>query len=91
MEDRRQELAGRMAELFALPRDLVAGLPHMEMLGSREFFLEGHGGLLSYGDTAVDICAGNLTVRVRGEELTLRAMTESEIRITGKIDAVEFL
>ena len=91
MENRKQELAARMAELFALPQDLVAGLPHMELLGSREFFLEGHGGLLSYEEKAIDICAGTLTVRVRGTGLALRAMTESEIRITGKIDAVEFL
>lgn len=87
----QQRLLTRMAELFDLPADLVAGLCHMEMLGDRQLFLEGHGGILSYGTERIDINVGALILRVRGSELTLRSMTDSELRISGKIDAVEFV
>ena len=85
-----QMLRTRMAELFDLPADLVAGLAHMELLGDRQFFLEGHEGILSYSDTQIDISTGALVVRVRGRGLELRSMTDSEVRIRGAIDAVEF-
>ncbi|MBQ9647798.1 MAG: YabP/YqfC family sporulation protein [Oscillospiraceae bacterium] len=85
------ELRTRMAELFDLPADLVAGLAHMELLGDRQFFLEGHEGILAYSDTQIDISAGKGIVRVRGGSLELRRMTEHEVRIRGKIDAVEFI
>ena len=39
-----------MAELFDLPADLVAGLPHLEMVGSRQLYLEHHTGILSYSE-----------------------------------------
>ena len=91
MDERKTEMASRMAELFALPKDLVAGLCHMELLGDREFFLEGHGGILSYSEELIDISAGRLVVRVRGSALTLRAMTEREVRIGGRISAVELV
>ena len=55
-----QMLRTRMAELFELPVDLVAGLAHMELLGDRQFFLEGHEGILSYSDTQIDISTGAL-------------------------------
>lgn len=86
-----RELRTRMAELFDLPADLVAGLAHMELLGDRQFFLEGHGGILSYSDTQIDVSAGGAIVRIRGGDLELRSMTADEVRIRGRIDAVEFV
>lgn len=86
-----QQLRTRMAELFDLPADLVAGLTHMELLGDRQFFLEGHEGILSYSDTQIDVSTGGAVVRVRGSGLALRSMTETEVRIRGQIDAVEFV
>lgn len=86
-----QELRARMAELFDLPADLVAGLTHLELLGDRELLLEGHGGILSFGDTQIDVSAGGMTLRVQGEALALRCMTEREVRIGGRIDSVSFV
>ena len=86
-----QLLRTRMAEMFDLPADLVAGLAHMELLGDRQFFLEGHEGILSYSDTQIDVSTGGLIVRVRGSELALRSMTGDEVRIRGRIDAVELI
>ena len=83
--ERPQRMLARMAELFDLPADIVAGLCHVEMLGDR------HSGILSYGTEQIDVGAGSLILRVRGQNLTLRSMTDSEVRIFGKIDAVEYV
>ena len=81
----------RVAELFDLPEDLMAGVCHMEILGDRQLFLEGHDGILSYGTEQIDVGAGSLTVRIRGKELTLKSLTESEVRIRGAIESVEYI
>ena len=78
--ERPQRMLARMAELFDLPADIVAGLCHVEMLGDRQLFLEGHSGILSYGTEQIDVGAGSL-----------RSMTDSEVRIFGKIDTVEYV
>ncbi len=91
MDRYSQGLRTRMAELFDLPADLVAGLAHTELLGSRQLFLEGHEGILAYSDTQIDISTGGSIVRVRGSGLELRSMTDREVRIRGNIDAVEFV
>ena len=89
--ERREEMLARIAELFDLPDDLVAGACHAEILGDRQFFLEGHEGILSYGTECIDISAGTLVVRIRGRGLQLRSMTEHEVRIQGTIEAVEYI
>ena len=90
-QEHAQQIRTRMAELFDLPADLVAGLSHLEILGDRQLFLEGHGGILSYGTEQIDVSIGALTLRVRGTGLTLRSMTEDELRIQGTIRGIEFL
>ena len=79
--ERPRRVMTRAAELFDLPADIVAG----------QLFLEGHGGILSYGTEQIDINAGPLLLRVRGEGLTLCSMTDAELRIAGRIDAVEYV
>lgn len=82
--------AGQAAmERLDLPGDIPAGVPHMELIGEREFFMCRHRGVLSYSTETVEIGGGSLTVRVIGTELQLVAMTEEELRLRGRIAAVE--
>ena len=85
---RKGVLAGA-AELFDLPADVVAGLPHVEVVGNREFYMENHRGILSYGGEEIHISGGRLIVKVRGANLELRAMNGSELLITGEIAGVD--
>ncbi len=78
-------------ERFDLPDDLAPGVAHMELVGNRDFYMEQHGGVLSYSTEAVDINGGAVMVRVSGSELQLVSMTGTELRIVGQIDKVELM
>ena len=80
-----------LAELFDLPADLVAGLPHLEMVGDRQLYLERHTGILSYSETQIDVNTTGGVLRVTGAALSLMAMTGEEVRIGGRIAAVEWV
>ena len=79
------------AELFDLPPDLVAGLPHMEMLGDRYFYMERHKGILSYSGEEIDINGESCIIRVYGEGMELKSMTGDQLRIKGTISKVEWV
>lgn len=92
--ERKREQGGILegvAELFDLPADVVAGLPRLELVGNRQLYLEHHTGLLAYSDTRIDANTPFGVLRVRGQRLTLVAMTGEELRIGGKIDGVEWV
>ena len=88
---RREGVLSGLAELFDLPGDVIAGLPHLEMVGDRQLFIEHHAGILSYSDTCVDVNTERGVLRVRGTGLNLLAMTAEELRIGGIIAAVEWM
>ena len=82
-------LLEKTAEIFDLPGDLVAGLPRVELTGSRELRMENHKGILAYGTEEIHISGGSYIVKVTGEALELRAMTGLELLITGHITGVQ--
>ena len=90
-KDRNGGVLDTVAELFDLPADLVAGLPRLEMVGSRQLYVEHHTGLLSYSEERIDVNTTGGVLRVRGEGLSLLAMTAEELRIGGDIAAVEWV
>ena len=93
MEKKRREsgVLNQVAELFDLPADVVAGLPRLEMVGSRQLYVEHHTGILSYSQEQIDANTTGGILRVRGRELSLLAMTAGELRIGGEITAVEWV
>ncbi|MGI5955118.1 YabP/YqfC family sporulation protein [uncultured Oscillibacter sp.] len=93
MERNRKErvVLSTVAELFDLPADVVAGLPRLEMVGSRQLYLEHHAGILAYSEEQIDVNTSAGALRVRGEGLSLLAMTAEELRIGGRIAAVEWV
>ena len=90
-KDREGGVLSTVAELFDLPADVVAGLPHLEMVGSRQLYLEHHTGILAYSEEQIDANTTAGVLRVRGQRLTLLAMPGEELRIGGRIDAVEWV
>lgn len=93
MERNRKErrVLSSVAELFDLPADIVAGLPRLEMVGNRQLYLERHTGILSYSETQIDVNTPGGVLRVTGTALSLLAMTGEEVRIGGRIAAVEWV
>lgn len=86
---KKEGLLERTAEAFDLPGDVIAGLPRIELTGNRELRMENHKGILAYGTQEIHVSGGKLIVKIRGDELELRAMNASELRITGTILGVE--
>ena len=95
MERNRKEWNGgimnTVAELFDLPADIVARLPHLELVGGAQLYLERHTGILGYSQERIDINTVSGVLRIKGEKLTIIAMTAEELRIGGQISAIELL
>lgn len=89
--EKRPRQAGwmeRVCSAFDLPADVLAGLPRIELVGDRELRMENHKGILAYGTEEIHVSAGAYGVRILGEGMELRAMTGTELLVTGRITSV---
>lgn len=85
---KKEGLLEKTAQIFDIPGETV-GLPRVEVTGRREVRMENHKGILAYGREEIVVSGGRIMIRVRGEELELKAMTGSELLITGTVSSVE--
>ena len=78
-------------ERLNLPPETAVGVPQVELYGSRQLYMAGHRGVISYSTEEVAVSGGSMTVRIIGKDLQLAAMTDGELRLTGHIDRVELM
>ena len=88
---RKGEALSAVAELFDLPADVIAGLPRLELIGSRQLYLERHRGILSYSGERIDANTPAGVLRIGGQNLTLLAMSGEELRVGGTILTLEWV
>lgn len=86
---RRRSAAEKVAQVFSLPADAVAGLPLIELVGDHQLRVERHRGILAYDPNEIHIGGGRLTIRVRGLNLELKTMNRGELLIEGQVFSVE--
>ena len=85
---KKEGLLERAAQTFDIPGETV-GLPRVELVGQHEVRMSNHRGILAYGTEEILVSGGKLIVKIKGEDLVLRAMTAEELLITGIIGSVE--
>ena len=85
---KKEGLLERTAQLLDIPGE-AAGMPRVELTGRHEVRMANHRGILAYGREEILVSGGRLMIRVRGEDLELRAMTGEELLITGTVLSVE--
>jgi len=74
-----------------LPLSFAAGLPRVELEGLDTLRVEQHRGLAAYGPELVVVRCTGADLRVRGSRLTLETMTVGELKLRGRILALELV
>ena len=89
-KDTRKTLMERAADFMDLPADTVAGLPRIEIIACKQFYLSNHKGLLHYDDNEIAINGGKVVVRIKGNNLVIKAMDIGDLMLEGVIFGIEF-
>ena len=83
-------LSEKLNDTLEIPPTARAGNAQIELLGNREAFVDGCGGVLQYEDDVVRIAAGDSIIRFTGTGLCICALQAGQVRITGLIAGVDF-
>lgn len=79
-----------MSSIIDLPKDLMLNLPRITLVGDLQMVIENHRGILGFDGCEVRILLERGSVRVAGENLTLRSIHADEIVVDGTIKALSF-
>jgi len=83
-------LREKLAALWDLPADAAADQPRVTIVGYREVVVYNHRGITEYSGEQICVAAQKATVKIRGVDLTVKAMNGRDLSVTGQIIGVEF-
>lgn len=87
----KETLAGKLAARLDVPAEALSAAPRITISGDGRVLIEGHRGLLEFGEDRIAAAGAGCTILVRGEKLRMRAMSGRELVVTGRLWAVELV
>lgn len=75
-------------EKMTLPAQLLPNEPKLTVCGG-EVLIENHGGLMTYTREMIEVRGRSGYMRINGDELSLSAMTPTDIAVRGLIVSIE--
>ena len=90
MKKRKSKYYTKLDKLFEMPREVVSSDVKVTILGFNEIYIENYKNILEYEETFVKVNLFNGTINIHGFNLNLEQMTDDDIRVTGKIDSLDF-
>lgn len=85
----KQSLTARLAERLDIPAEAASSAPRITISGGGQVLIEGHRGLLEYGEERIAAAGAGCTILIKGEKLRMRSMSGRELLVTGRLWSVE--
>lgn len=80
----------RLNEILEIPKELISNNPKITILGFEEMYIENYSGILEYEEFFIRINTKIGNININGFNLKLDEMTEDNLKITGKIENMDF-
>ena len=79
-----------MADAANLPKDAVLGVPILTLTGHYEVNIENYRGILEYTEQLIRINVRSGQIRITGKSLEINYYTTTDMKITGKVEKIEY-
>lgn len=87
----REALRERVISAASMPKDVVMGAAVVTVLGNFEVCIENYRGITEYTEKLVRVQTKDGQIRLCGSRLQVEYYTNDEMKVTGKIDTLEFI
>ncbi len=81
----------KLAEKSGLPKEIVLNYPKLTLIGENELDVENYKGIIEYSQDKIRLNTFLYVLKIEGEGLELKYVTDECISIKGKITAILML
>ena len=80
----------KINQMLEIPREVSGKVPKITIVGFEEVLIENFKGILEYEDFFARISTYIGIININGFNLKLSQMTDDDVKITGKIENIDF-
>lgn len=89
----KQEIGARKyraADAANMPKDVVLGVPILTLTGHYEVNIENYRGILEYTEQLIRVNVRSGQICITGQSLAIDYYTTTDMKITGKVEKIEY-
>lgn len=86
----KKKKTNKLESMLELPQEIYSDVPKITIIGFEEIILENYKGIIEYEEFFASISTYIGVVNINGYNLNLEKMTNDDIKISGKIESIEF-
>ena len=80
----------KLTNMLDLPKEVTQDAVRITIVGDTEMSIENYKGILEYEDTIIRVKTSTRALKITGMGLNIRTITDEDILVYGRIDAVCF-
>ena len=80
----------KIDKILEIPQEVYSDIPKISLIGFEELIVENYKGILEYEEFFVRVSTYVGIVSINGYNLNLETMTNDDIKVTGKIESIDF-
>lgn len=88
MKKNRKSLR-KIDDILEMPKEICSNEPKLTTIGFEELIIENYKGILEYEDYYIRINTFIGIININGFNLTLKKMTEDDLKVLGKIESID--
>ena len=86
----KKAIQSKIVDKTGLPKDVVFGVPLVNIIGHTEASIENYRGILEYTDKLIRVQTKFGKIHINGSSLAIKYYTNEEMKVTGEIKTIEF-
>lgn len=86
----KTSLKSRISDVTNIPKDVILGVPLVQLVGQEEFYIENYRGILEYTNTFIRIQTKIGQIHICGKELEIIYYTNDEMKVIGRIESLAY-
>lgn len=90
MKNKRKIKMSRISKILEMPPEVVSDIPKISILGFDEVIIENYKNIMEYENFYIKINTHIGIININGLNLSLMQMNQDDMKITGKIDSIDF-
>ena len=90
MKNKRKVKMSRINRILEMPPEVVSDIPKISILGFDEVIIENYKNIMEYENFYIKVNTHIGIININGLNLCLTQMNQDDMKITGKIDSIDF-
>lgn len=85
------DVGEKLSGALGLPKDITLDYPKLVIFSNKEVAIENYKGIIEYGENVIRLNTATHMIKLCGQDIAIKTITQDEIALCGVFSKIEFI